>query len=69
MKSSLSNIKQKCCGSCKYYAGVRDYKRGFFFGSSFEVDQKGIKEIIEMDPRFILGVARITKELVMLLLI
>lgn len=41
MKSSLSNIKQKCCGSCKYYAGVRDYKRGFFFGSSFEVDQKG----------------------------
>lgn len=42
MKSSLSNIKQKSCGSCKYYAGVRDYKRGFFFGSSFEVDQKGI---------------------------
>lgn len=41
MKSSISNIKQKCCGSCKYYAGVRDYKRGFFFGSSFEVDQKG----------------------------
>ena len=41
MKRSISNIKQKRCWSCKYYAGERDYKNGFFFGSSFEVDERG----------------------------
>ena len=41
MKRSISSIKQKCCWSCKYYAGGRDYKNGFFFGSSFEVDERG----------------------------
>lgn len=41
MKRSISNIKQKCCWSCKYYAGERDYKNGFFFGSSFDVDERG----------------------------
>lgn len=41
MKRSISSIKQKCCWSCKYYAGERDYKNGFFFGSSFEVDERG----------------------------
>ncbi len=41
MKKSISSIKQKRCWSCKYYCGSREYKKGMWLGSNFEVDEKG----------------------------